>query len=188
MLPEDGEMDWIAYWGPSAMFSRVLCFLSSWKAGKNKPTSVCSSIYSLWHQEELCWILWHLYKVSCERKQASCLGNNHILKTFSEASHKENFSQNKEANSPKHSGPAEALSPFAWMNPGQEFTAGSVYQKHEALFGFSWWHCLGTKYTTPLLSLAKVTSDAYNLTAILSEMRNNSVTLVLNQPYKAEIH
>lgn len=43
------------------------------------------------------------------------------------------------------------------------------------------------KCTPPLLSLAKVTSDAHNLIAILSGMRSNSVMLLLYQAYQDEI-
>lgn len=48
------------------------------------------------------------------------------------------------------------------------------------------WH-IGKNILLPLLSLAKFTSDAHNLTAILSVMRKNNVTLLLYQPYRGEI-
>lgn len=48
------------------------------------------------------------------------------------------------------------------------------------------WH-IGKNILFPLLSLAKFTSDAHNLTATLSVMRRNSVTLLLYQPYKGGI-
>lgn len=79
--------------------------------------------------------------------------------------------------------------PIHMNEPETELAAGNVSQK--------WSSCLvladdvalapRQEYTPPLLSLAKVTSDVHNLTAILSGMRSNSVTLLLYQPYKGEI-
>jgi len=70
-----------------------------------------------------------------------------------------------------------------------EFAAGNVSQKMRSCLLLADDIALATRqeYTHPLLSLAEVTFDAHNQTAVFSGMRSNRVTLLLYQSSKEEI-